>query len=111
MPNIHHNYYIYITTNPQKKVLYTGVTNNLANRLIQHWNNRGHKTTFAGKYYCYNLVYYEHFGDIRQAIERETEIKGWRRQKKMDLIATMNPAWEFLNACILDSWPPHGTAE
>ena len=108
MSNIHHNYYIYITTNSQKKVLYTGVTNNLANRLIQHWNNRGHKTTLAGKYYCYNLVYYEHFGDIRQAIERETEIKGWRRQKKMDLIATTNAGWDFLNASICDSWPPYG---
>jgi len=103
---IHHNYYIYITTNPQKKVLYTGVTNDLSVRIIQHWQNKGKDETFAGKYYCYHLIYYEHFQYVHDAIAREKEIKGWRRQKKVDLIATMNPQWTFLNASVCDGWPP-----
>ncbi len=106
MANHYHNYYIYITTNPQKTVLYTGVTNDLIRRLVEHWKSRGSRQSFAGKYYCYNLIYYEHFGDIRQAIEREKEIKGWRRQKKIGLIGTLNPDWIFLNGSICDSWPP-----
>jgi putative endonuclease len=106
MLNRYHNYYIYITTNPQKKVLYAGVTNDLARRLAQHWRNRGSEETFAGKYYCYNLIYYEHFLDIRQAIAREKEIKRWRREKKIELIRTMNPAWSFLNDTVCEGWPP-----
>jgi len=107
MPKLNqHQYNIYNTTNPEKTVLYTGVTNNLVFWLIQHWSNRGKDETFAGKYYCYNLIYYEDFQYIDQAIAREKEIKGWRRQKKLDLINTMNPTWTFLNASICDGWPP-----
>ena len=47
-----HHYYIYIVTNPERNVLYTGVTNNLPERLIEHWTNKGIPKTFAGKYYC-----------------------------------------------------------
>src|SRR3979409_1680625 len=54
-----HHYYIYIVTNPERNVLYTGVTNNLGIRLMEHYANRGNTKTFAGKYYCYNLIYYE----------------------------------------------------
>ena len=56
-----HQYYIYIVTNPQKTSLYTGLTNNLSRRIVEHWLNRGKDDTYAGKYYCYNLVYYENF--------------------------------------------------
>ncbi len=101
-----HQYHIYITTNPQKTILYIGVTNNLSRRLIEHWMNRGKDETFAGKYFCYNLIYYESFQYIDKAIAREKEIKGWRRQKKLDLIKTINPAWDFLNAAVCDGWPP-----
>lgn len=101
-----HHYYIYIVTNPERTVLYTGVTNNLSQRLIEHWTNRGQLKTFAGKYYCYNLIYYEYFTYINNAIAKEKEIKGWRRQKKLDLIKTMNPDWTFLNPTICGSWPP-----
>lgn len=90
-----HNYFVYITTNPAKTVLYTGVTNNLAIRLKQHYSNRGKKDTFAGKYYCYKLIYYERFPDIHQAIEREKEIKDLSRAKKEELIYSMNPGWKF----------------
>jgi putative endonuclease len=88
-------YYVYITTNPDKKVLYIGVTNSLPHRLAQHYENRGNTDSFAGRYFCYNLLYAEQFGDISAAIDREKELKGWTRVKRA-LIATVNPTWEFL---------------
>ena len=90
------NYYVYITTNPGRTVLYTGVTNELRKRVTAHRENKGDKKTFAGRYYCYNLVYYEHFPNIKQAIQREKEIKNMSRKKKEELIAGMNPKWNFL---------------
>lgn len=90
-----HNYFTYITTNPARTILYTGVTNNLAIRLRHHYENRGKKETFAGKYYCYKLIYYERFPDITQAIEREKEIKTMVRVKKEELIREQNPDWKF----------------
>jgi len=90
------NYYVYITTNPGKTVLYTGVTNDLTLRLQQHYQNRGNQKTFAGKYYCYKLLYFEMYADIKQAIAREKEIKDLSREKKESLIATRNPKWNFL---------------
>lgn len=92
-----HNYYVYIITNSNKTVLYIGVTNNLTRRLKEHYANRGNKKTFAGRYYCNNLVYYEHFTYINQAINREKELKKWRREKKEFLITQQNPEWHFLN--------------
>jgi putative endonuclease len=101
-----HHYYIYIVTNPERRVLYTGVTNDLPQRLAEHWLNRGQAKTFAGKYYCYNLIYYEYFPYIINALQREKEIKGWSRKKKLDLIKTKNPDWTFLNPSICKEWPP-----
>ena len=92
------NYYIYITTNPGKTVLYTGVTNDLKVRIQQHYINRGKKGNFTGKYYCYKLIYYERFSDINQAIVRDKEIKNLSRSKKETLIASLNPNWNFLSA-------------
>lgn len=92
-----HNYFVYITTNPGKTVLYVGVTHDLVSRLHQHYESRGKTDTFAGKYYCYNLLYWERYQYIQHAIDREKEIKKWRREKKEALIHSMNPAWKFLN--------------
>ena len=92
-----HNYFVYITTNPGKTVLYTGVTNDLTIRLEQHYENRGSKKTFAGRYYCYKLIYYERFEEIASAIEREKEIKDFSRAKKEALICEQNPKWNFLD--------------
>lgn len=92
-----YNFYVYITTNPEKTVLYIGVTNDLARRLTEHQENKGNVSTFAGKYYCYNLVYYEHFSRIEHAIAREKEIKKWSRHKKTKLIESTNLEWRFLN--------------
>jgi putative endonuclease len=91
------NYYVYITTNPKKTVLYTGVTNDIRRRIIEHYNNRGNKKTFAGKYFCYKLIYYECFSEINQAIEREKEIKNMVRKKKEKLVNSLNPNWNFLS--------------
>ena len=78
-------------------MLYIGVTNDLSRRLYEHKENKGTTKSFTGKYYCYNLIYYERFSHIDHAIEREKEIKKWRREKKEALIATTNPGWIFLN--------------
>ena len=90
-----HNYYTYITTNPGKTVLYVGVTNDLKVRMQQHLNNKGKPETFAGKYFCYNLIWFEHHTNINHAIEREKEIKGWTPKKKEALINSKNPRWSF----------------
>lgn len=99
-------YHIYILTSPNKKTLYTGVTNNLSARIIEHWRSRNKSKTFAGKYFCYNLIYYESFEYILDAIVREKEIKKWSRKKKDALINTLHPEWNFLNKEICGEWPP-----
>jgi putative endonuclease len=101
-----HLYFVYIVTSPSKKVLYTGVTNNLEQRLVEHYLNRGNRKTFAGRYSCYHLVYYEEFKYISEAIAREKEIKGWKRRKKEGLINTKNPNWNILNNAVCMCWPP-----
>jgi putative endonuclease len=92
-----YNFYVYITTSPDKTVLYIGVTNNLNRRLYEHAENKGNPRTFAGKYYCYHLVYYEHFTHIEYSIAREKQLKRLRREKKDALISAVNPDWKFLN--------------
>lgn len=93
---MNYNFFVYIITNPGKTVLYTGVTNDLQIRLKEHYDNRGSKDSFAGRYYCYKLIYYERFTDINQAIEREKEIKNLTRKKKEELIKSLNSNWNFL---------------
>ena len=92
-----HNYYVYILTNPAKTVLYIGVTNDLARRINEHYEERTSKKSFAGRYHCYYLLYYEYFNQIDFAIRREKELKGWTRKKKEDLIKNQNPEMKFLN--------------
>ena len=94
------NYYTYILTNKTKTVLYIGVTNNLRTRLYYHRNPTPNSNTFSSRYKTYYLIYYEHFFDIRKAIQREKQLKRWNRKKKENLIATKNPAWLFLNDTI-----------
>lgn len=74
---MYHNYFVYITTNPSKKVLYIGVTNGLYIQIQQHYQSRGQTSNFTGKYFCYNLIYFEHYPYIDMAIECEKEIKKW----------------------------------
>lgn len=100
------SYYVYIATNPERTVLYTGFTNNLEYRIVEHYRNRGKPKTFAGRYYCYNLIYFEEFPDPQSAIDREKEIKDWNRLKKEEIIYQVNPNWVFLNNEVTP-WPPH----
>ena len=80
--------------------MYTGVTNDLSRRLYEHEN--GLLPGFTKKYNCHFILYYEHFSHIEHAIDREKEIKKWRREKKEKLISSFNPEWKFLNKKIYD---------
>lgn len=91
-----YNFYVYILTNKAKTVLYTGVTNNLKRRLEEH-NEKINPNSFTARYNIEFLVYYEKFTWVQQAILREKEIKGWRREKKLELIRAFNENFEFLN--------------
>ncbi|MBC8266089.1 MAG: GIY-YIG nuclease family protein [Flavobacteriales bacterium] len=96
-----HNYFVYVITNKSKSVLYTGVTNDLIVRLHQHREDAlGNQKHFAGRYSCYYLLFFERFGNIDQAIAREKQIKGWKRERKIDLISSFNKDWKFLNDTI-----------
>ena len=90
------NYFVYIITNTNKTVLYTGITNDLAKRLCEHKNAGCEPNSFTGRYGVYRLLYYECYTDVTEAIAREKEIKKWRREKKIRLIESLNPYWKFL---------------
>ncbi|MEQ8713696.1 MAG: GIY-YIG nuclease family protein [Cyclobacteriaceae bacterium] len=100
------NFFTYITTNPRRTTLYTGMTNDLEQRIVEHYLLRGKPMTFAGQYYCYMLLFFERHHRAIHAIERETEIKAMSRKQKEELIALDNPKWRFLNSTIMQ-WPPH----
>jgi putative endonuclease len=84
------DYYVYILTNTAN-VLYIGVTNNLSVRFWEHTEDRS--SEFCRRYNLDRLVYYEVYPTPREAIAREKQLKGWRREKKLALIKTLNPAW------------------
>lgn len=84
------SYYVYILTN-KARTLYVGVTNNLFTRVEQHKLKL--IPGFTSKYNIDRLVFFEEFDDVRTAIEREKQIKGWLRRKKIDLIERSNPKW------------------
>ena len=88
-------YYVYIMTN-KTRTLYTGVTNNLQKRVLQH--KRKLVPGFTSQYNITRLVYYEVHGDVRAAIQREKQIKSWLRAKKVALVVALNPAWKDLSA-------------
>lgn len=87
-------YWVYIMTNAHHTVLYTGVTNDLGRRVLEHKHGMG--SGFAKRYNTDRLVYYEHGLNPRQAIEREKQIKGGSRKAKIDLIGRFNPEWKDL---------------
>ena len=93
-----YNHFVYIVTNQYRTTLYVGVTNNIQRRLEQHYfDSQNAKKSFAGKYNCTYLMYYEGFKNAKSAINREKQIKKWRREKKNKLISEFNPKWEALN--------------
>ena len=84
-------YYVYILSNWDDSVLYIGVTNDLTRRLYEH---RSHLADgFTARYNVHKLVYFEYTNDVRSAIDREKQLKGWRRDKKNALISKANPEW------------------
>ena len=85
--------------------MYTGVTNNLEERIIEHYKKEK-STSFSSKYNCFYLLFYESFDYINNAIAREKEIKGWDRKKKLELIRSFNPEFKFLNKELFGEWPP-----
>jgi putative endonuclease len=92
-------------TNKANTVLYTGITNDLEQRLVEHYTSKDN-FSFTTKYHCYYLLFYEAFDYVNNAIAREKEIKGWRKQKKLELVRSFNPDFKFLNEELLGAWPP-----
>ena len=88
--------YVYIMTNDNNTVLYTGVTSDLRGRVREHKEKRYAKS-FTGRYNIGKLVYFQSFTGITEAIRREKQIKGGSRKKKIELINQMNPEWRDLS--------------
>jgi putative endonuclease len=95
MGSASNDYWVYIVTNNTRSTLYIGVTSDLSVRVWQHRAGE-QPDTFSQRYHCAHLVYFEHYREIRDAIAREKQLKGWRRAKKNALIATLNPRWDDL---------------
>ena len=94
------SYYVYILTNKNHTVLYTGVTSNLIRRVYEH-KNHADPNSFTAKYKVEKLIYFEETTDARSAIEREKQIKSWKRIQKIMLIQKSNPRFIDLYEKIL----------
>ncbi len=90
-----YNFYVYILSNKYRTTFYTGVTNNMQRRIYEH--KYMEKQSFCCHYKCFDLVYYEWHTHIEHAIDREKQIKRWRRDKKIKLIKSKNPWMKKLN--------------
>jgi putative endonuclease len=95
--------FVYILTNERRTTLYIGVTNNLEGRLWQHQHKQGSR--FTRQYNLTVLIYYETYPDPLSAIAREKQLKGWKREKKEALIATLNPDWDDLGVKLFANEP------
>ena len=95
------HYYVYILTNKTNKVLYIGVTNDLARRMYEHKNKL--IDGFSKKYNLKKLVYYEITNDVESAIKREKQLKNWHRDWKIRLITEHNPEWKDLSVEFMDA--------
>ena len=93
-------YYVYILANNTRTTIYTGVTNDLIRRVYEH-RHHADPDSFTAKYDITRLVYYDSTPDVRSAIEREKQIKSWKRAKKNALVESMNPKWEDLYDSLL----------
>jgi putative endonuclease len=89
-------YYVYFMQSPSRRALYIGMTNNLRKRVWEHKNHQ--HAGFTGDYHCTRLVYWESFDDVANAIDREKQLKRWRREKKLWLVSQKNPSWKDLAA-------------
>jgi len=93
-------YYVYILSNSNKNVIYTGVTNDLPRRVYEHKKHLD-KKSFTSRYNVENLVYFEATPNVEAAIAREKQIKSWNRKRKNKLIESKNPNWVDLFEAIL----------
>ena len=93
--------YVYIMTNKNNTVLYTGVTSNLKVRIWEH-KNKVYHSSFTNRYNISKLIYFEIFHSIEEAIAREKQIKGGSRKKKIELIEQFNPKWYDLYNTLID---------
>jgi putative endonuclease len=91
----------YIMTNKNKTTLYIGATSDLIARVTQH-KNHYYKNSFTDRYNLEYLVWYETFHTIEEALAYEKKLKGWKRNRKIELIVTMNPNWNDLWEIIKD---------
>ena len=87
-------FYVYIVTNKYRTTFYVGVTNDLNRRSTQHHESKG--SIFTSKYNLTDLIYYEIFRDINQAIYREKQLKNWKKDWKLKLIKEINPNLEII---------------
>ena len=94
------SFYVYILANVNNRVLYTGVTNDLARRVYEHKHHLD-RNSFTGQYNVDKLVYFEETSSSYAAIEREKQIKGWNRKRKDKLVESRNPNWVDLYETIL----------
>ena len=93
-------YYVYILASATNVTIYTGVTNDLIRRVYEHKHEADPKS-FTAQYKVHKLVYFEQTSGVYVALEREKQIKSWKRAKKNALVETMNPKWEDLYPSIL----------
>ena len=89
------NYYVYILASATNYTVYIGVTSDLIRRVYEHREHLG-PDSFTSQYDVHKLVYFEQTNDVKAALEREKQLKGWRRSKKNALIESMNPEWKDL---------------
>ena len=103
------HYHVYILANKYHNVLYTGVTNDLLRRMYEHKNklNEG----FTKKYNVNRLVYFEELPNMNDAIAAEKKIKGWIRNKKVNLIKSKNPKWKDLFLILQDYATTNGIGD
>lgn len=92
--------YVYIMSNSKRSVLYIGVTSNLSIRVYDHKLGKG--SSFTSRYRCFDIIYYEGFNSIEEAIIREKQMKKWKRKWKFNAIVSMNPNLEDLAQNIFD---------
>ena len=93
-------YYVYILANNTRTTIYTGITNDLIRRVYEYKHHLD-PNSFTAKYDVTRLVYFDSTPDVRSAIEREKQIKGWNRRRKNTLVSEMNPTWEDLYESLL----------
>ena len=98
-----YRFYVYILQSSSRRALYIGMTNNLRRRVFEHHTHQNEG--FTDQYNAVRLVYWERYDDVYKAIGREKQLKRWRREKKLWLIARLNPGWKNLAADWFDNTP------